>query len=489
MQHRHDVSDVQLSIYYGGCHQSDSQLVVMIAYLINHVLDELVELERIRSNTGWVLCQPQLNYSEFVVEKEWKCQDALTEETWRIKNRQRCAEEAKDMFAQFKESVLDAIEQYKRKQEAEELRRKEEDEKYRQEIQCQLEQQGRDNAWSHSTHSSRRESSSGRSAFWTQPTSHDEQPQRRIDRKWAFGQSTSVPEVKDIHQGSALEEKVQGAHTEQAQSEEVKDEEDDSDQDYDLTKSPFNPMDNYLGSEHETTPAVKSQPMLHDPLLRYVTETKYLIDLVPTKGGVTSENLASEASPQQSSSSSTASSSETKDEDDNTVQEQVDEEYLEQMEIDYKGTKGTWEDVGRVSETYHPIPHLDEDWLLSGEVMDVFPRMESTLLADTAKPTAEAGFPASRDTAAAASALANPDMLTAEEFLGVPKLEDAQAGDDEDREESLASFNVTSHWTPKLPMPKEGLPPEKMDHLPTKKSKRSKKGGRSGRHLFLAELF
>ena len=39
MQHWHDASDVPLSIYYGGCCQSDSWLVVMIAYLINHVLD------------------------------------------------------------------------------------------------------------------------------------------------------------------------------------------------------------------------------------------------------------------------------------------------------------------------------------------------------------------------------------------------------------------------------------------------------------------
>ena len=275
---------------------------------------------------------------------------------------------------------------------------------------------------------------------------------------------------------------MQDTRTEQAQAEVVQDEEDDINQDYDLTKSPFDPMDNYLGSKHETTPAIKNQPMLHDPLPRYVTETKYLIDLVPTKEGVTSEKPATEASPEQSSSSSTASSLETENKDDNTVQEQVDEEYLEQMEIDYKGTEDTWEDIGGVSETYHSIPHLEEDQLLSGEVMDAFPRMESTLLADTAKPTAEAGPLASEDTAAAASAPANPDMPTAEEFLGLPKLEDAKAEDDEDREESPALFDTMSHWTAKVPMPKEGLPPEKMDHSPTKKSKRSKKGGRSRRH-------
>ena len=219
--------------------------------------------------------------------------------------------------------------------------------------------------------------------------------------------------------------------------------------------------------------------MLHDPLPRYVTETKYLIDLVPTQKGVTSDKLATEASPEQSSSSSTASSSETENKDDDTVQEQTDEEYFEQMEINYKGTEGTQEYTGGVSETYHPIPWLEEDQLLSGKVMDASPRMESTLLADTAKPTAEAEFPASGDTATAASAPANPDMLTAEEFFGIPQLEDAQAGDDEDREESPVLFDATSHQMPELPMPKEGLPPEKTDRLPTKKSKRSKKGGRS----------
>ena len=70
MQHWHDASDVPLSVYYGSCYQSDSRLVVMIVYLINHVLDEPVELERIRSNTGWVLCQPHLDYAKFLVEKE-----------------------------------------------------------------------------------------------------------------------------------------------------------------------------------------------------------------------------------------------------------------------------------------------------------------------------------------------------------------------------------------------------------------------------------
>ena len=134
MQHWHDASDVPLSIYYCGCCQSDSRLVVMIVYLINHVLDELVELKRIRSNTGWVLCWPHLDYAKFLVEKGRERQDVLMKETWRIKNQQRCAEQAKDTFAQLKELVLDGIDQFKRKQEAVHLRKKEEDKKYRKDI-------------------------------------------------------------------------------------------------------------------------------------------------------------------------------------------------------------------------------------------------------------------------------------------------------------------------------------------------------------------
>ena len=256
-------------------------------------------------------------------------------------------------------------------------------------------------------------------------------------------------------------------------------EEDDIDQDYNLTKSPFDLMGNYLGSEQEIMPAIRNQPALHDSLWRYVTETKYVIDLVPTQKGAVSDKLTMEAIPEQSSSSSTASPSETEDEDDDTVQDLADGEYFEQMEIDYKGTEGTREDVGGGYKVYHPIPWLEEDWLLSVEAMDASPWTESTLLADTVRPTAEAELPAIRSAAVAATAPANLDMLTAEEFYDIPSLEDAQAGDEKDREESLASFDTTSHQMPELPTPKEGLPPEKIDRLLTKKNKRSKKGGRS----------
>ena len=238
-------------------------------------------------------------------------------------------------------------------------------------------------------------------------------------------------------------------------------------------------MENYLGSKQETTPAVRDQPVLHDSLPRYVTKTKYLIDLVPTQKETVSDKPATEAVNEQSSSSSTASSSETMGEGDDTVQDLADGEYFEQMEINYKGTEGTWEDVGGGSEVYHPIPQLEEDQLLSGEAMDTSPWTESTLLADTAKPTADAELLATRNTVAADTALANLDMPTAEEFYDISPLEDAQARDEKDREELPASFDPMSHQTPKLPTPKEGLPPEKMDRSPTKKNKRSKKGGRS----------
>ena len=55
--------------------------------------------------------------------------------------------------------------------------------------------------------------------------------------------------MKDTHHGSAQKEKVPEAHSEQAHAGEKPEEEDDIDQDYNLTKSPFDPMGNYLGSE------------------------------------------------------------------------------------------------------------------------------------------------------------------------------------------------------------------------------------------------
>ena len=137
--------------------------------------------------------------------------------------------------------------------------------------------------------------------------------------------------------------------------------------------------------------------------------------------------------------------------------------------------------MGGGSETYHPIPRLEEDQLLSGEAMDASPLTESTLLGNTTKPTADMGLLATGSTAAADMVPADLDMLTAEEFYNIPPLEDTQAGGEEDREELPASFDPTSHQTPKLPTPKEGLPPEKMDWMPMKRNKRSRKGGKSGK--------
>ena len=78
--------------------------------------------------------------------------------------------------------------------------------------------------------------------------------------------------------------------------------------------------------------------------------------------------------------------------------------------------------------------------------------MESTLLADTVRPTAEAELLATGSTAMAP---ANLDMPTAEEFYDISPLEDAQAGDEKDREESPASFDATSHQMPELPTPRK----------------------------------
>ena len=318
-----------------------------------------------------------------------------------------------------------------------------------------------------------------RSSSRSRPLTQDEQPRRKIDRKRAFGQSTGGPEVTDTHHGNTPGEKGSDTQSKRAWAEEQPGEEDDIDQDYDLTKPPFNPMDNYLGSEQETTSAVKDQPVLHDSLLRYVTKTKYLIDLVPTQKEIALDKPATETVPEQSSSSSTASSLETEDEGDDIAQDLADGEYFKQMEIDYKGTEGTQENVGGGSKVYHPILQLEEDQLLTGETMDTSPWMESTLLDDIAKPTADAELLATGSTAATDTAPADLDMPTTEEFYDIPLLEDAPAEDLQDREESPASFDPMSYQMPELPTPKEGLPPEKTDRLLTKRNKRSKKGGRS----------
>ena len=195
-----------------------------------------------------------------------------------------------------------------------------------------------------------------RSSSRSQPSTRDEPPRRKIDRKWAFGQSTDHSEVKDIHHGKAPGSEGAVTQLEQAQAEEQPEEEDDIDQNYDLTKSPFNPMEGYLGSEQEAALAVRNKPALHDSLPRYVTETKYLIDLVPTWKEIVGDKWATKAVPEQSSSSSTTLSSETKEKGGDADQDLADGEYFEQMEIDYKGTEGTREDVGGGSKTYHPIP-------------------------------------------------------------------------------------------------------------------------------------
>ena len=98
----------------------------------------------------------------------------------------------------------------------------------------------------------------------------------------------SAPEVPDAQ--------PQCAQLEEAQGEEA-----EIDRDYDLTLSPYNPIGDYLGWEHETTLATETQPMAHDPI------PQYLLNLVPTKKGVTPEKLATEAIPEQLSSSSTSS--------------------------------------------------------------------------------------------------------------------------------------------------------------------------------------
>ena len=118
-----------------------------------------------------------------------------------------------------------------------------------------------------------------RSSSRTRPKTTDEQPQMKIDRKQAFGDS----ETRVTHQECVPEAKGSDAQLEQTQVEEQPRKEADIDQDYDLNEPPYDPMDDYLASEQEATPTVRDQMALHDPLPKYLTDTKYLIDLVPTQ--------------------------------------------------------------------------------------------------------------------------------------------------------------------------------------------------------------
>ena len=143
------------------------------------------------------------------------------------------------MFAQLKELVLNGIDQFKRKQEAKCVRKKEQDKRYWKDIRHRSEQCGRDNAQSCPTQSSRREESMTRSSSRSRPSTKDELPRRKIDRKQAFGQSTDCLEVKDIHHGKAPGNEGSVTQSERAQAEEQPKEEDNIDQDYDLTIVPF----------------------------------------------------------------------------------------------------------------------------------------------------------------------------------------------------------------------------------------------------------
>ena len=166
--------------------------------------------------------------------------------------------------------------------------------------------------------------------------------------------------------------------------------------------------------------------------------------------------MATEASLEQSSSSCTSSLSETKDGDDNAVQGQVDEEYLEQMDIDYKGTKGTREGiVGDLPSHTTPGWRLAVEWQGNGHL----PQNRIHPVGWHCKAHSWGRVPGFWGHCRSCLGPSQPWHADCWGVLGVPKLEDAQAGDDEDREESPASFDAMSHQMPKLPIPKESLPP------------------------------
>ena len=89
LQHWHDAFDIQRGVFYGGAQQSDSQLVVIIVFLMNHVLDNPLKIEEIRQNMGWQLCRPNLNPDTAGAENLKEAEDAVKDQCARIGRRRK----------------------------------------------------------------------------------------------------------------------------------------------------------------------------------------------------------------------------------------------------------------------------------------------------------------------------------------------------------------------------------------------------------------
>ena len=473
LQHWNDALDTNRDVYYGGNRQSDSRLVVMAVYLLNHVLDNPLKIEEIKRNTGWQLCRPGLNPKQYEQAVEREREDAQEDLKWRTTNRRSAKAMADETYRRLHELVKIEIEACKRQGEKEEQLKKEKARKYEQHRKNISDQRGRDNA---------------------------RLPPVKINRERADGKPAATVR-SEVHAVETEENKP--ATKPQSASGTGKEEEMELEENLHHTIPGYllhlrAPSGNKSPAERSTDKRRKSAEM---PELEDVPEGE-LGDEKGDEGEVESSSSGSGSESGSCSCSSPSSSSGSDSDDGEEPKEdpanggeineeaynepdptyllqlqseetasKADQSHLEQMEADYKGTESTREEMLGVQEAYHTTPNEDE--LLGGEAMDASPRTETALLAETGD-TPAAGVNCGiteEETLAAVASIHNPSMPTEAEFFG----------EDVDMEDSPESFVALSHRTPHLPDVPEKKPPTTTDRTPKKKRGRHSNKGRKQR--------
>ena len=146
LQHWNDALDTNRDVYYGGARQSDSRLVVIAVYLINHVLDNPLKIKEIKWNTGWQLCRPYLKAEEAKKVRKREREDAANDLKWRTINRRSAKALADETYRRFSELVRMEIEECKCQGEEEACTKKEKAERYERHRKSVSDKRGRDNA-------------------------------------------------------------------------------------------------------------------------------------------------------------------------------------------------------------------------------------------------------------------------------------------------------------------------------------------------------
>ena len=248
----------------------------------------------------------------------------------------------------------------------------------------------------------------------------------------------------------------------------------DVDKDLDLKINPYDPVPGYLTDlkllQPRSVSKSASMPGLEDDPSH---------EAMPTRSSDETESSSSSCSCSESEDEELAEPEGSKDDQDEINEDaytEDDPQYLLQLATEYKGTKGTREDMARVEETYHATTDTLEETLLKGEAMESSPRTETVLLAnpgDTPATGVNLGISAT-ETATAVVSISNLDMPTEAEFLG--------DNTDVDMEETPDSFNALSHQTPALQDIKEKKSPSAIDRNPKKTRGKHSSKGKKRRH-------